>query len=102
VLYAGEAASRLGRETLQRALAHHRTGFPTYPSCVTLLKQKSKATFKTLTGIRFVALFSNMMDIIVINARASYLGFPDDVPLRSGVIELEKRMAALEASVQCQ
>jgi hypothetical protein len=36
-----------------------------YPFFVTLRKQKSKATFKILTRIRFVALFSNMMDRIV-------------------------------------
>jgi len=39
--------------------------FSKYPSFVTLRKQKSNATFKTLTGIRFVALFSNMMDTII-------------------------------------
>jgi hypothetical protein len=37
----------------------------TYPSSVTLRKQKLKATFKTLIGIRFVAKFSNMMDTII-------------------------------------
>jgi hypothetical protein len=30
------------------------------PSAVTFRKQKSKATFKTHTGIRFVALFLNI------------------------------------------
>ncbi len=39
--------------------------FTVYPSFVTLRKQKSNATFKTMTGIRFVALFSNMMDTII-------------------------------------
>lgn len=36
-----------------------------YPTYVTLRKQKLKPIFKTLAGIRFVALFSNMMDIII-------------------------------------
>jgi len=36
-----------------------------YPSSVTLRKQKSKAMFKTLTEMGFVALFSTMINILV-------------------------------------
>ncbi len=36
-----------------------------YPSSVTLRKQKSKTTFKTHAGIRFVALFLNIIDLII-------------------------------------